>query len=180
MPDPFYIFAVLAVIGIFYVSPILIIYFIYKVAKRKLNIKIANSILGLMIFIFLYLSYADFYPLENSYRRNFIEKTSLDFPKSAKYLEKIASNSIFDFGGRMYCSKIGINTEDYLKLKNAVENSKFTKTAYYTEDDDTAKIFAGVENGEIDKIYNLKSKFDEYFVIFLLDKKTLILFYRSW
>ena len=180
MVDPFYILFVNIVIGIFYVIPILIIYFVYKFLKRKLNNKIANSILAFMLIIFFYISYADFYPLENSYSRNFKEKTKLNFPKSAKYLEKISANSIFDFGGRMYCSKIEINNTDYLKLKSEIENSNFTKVDNYTEDIHTDKIFSKVKNSDIDKIYRLRTSFDEYFVILLSDKKTSILFYRSW
>ena len=133
-----------------------------------------------MLIIFFYISYTDFYPLENSYSRNFEEKTKLNFPKSAKYLEKISANSIFDFGGRMYCSKIEINNNDYLKLKSEIEKSNLIKAEYYTEDIDTDKIFSRIKNSEIEKIFHLKTSFDEYFVIFLSDKKTLILFYRSW
>ena len=156
------------------------IYFIYKFAKKKLNIKIANSILTFLIIIFLYVSYSDFYPLENSYKRNFEEKTELNFPKSAKYLEKVSANSIFDFGGRMYCSKIEINESDYLQLKNEIEKSKFIKVESYTEEMDTDVIFSKVKYNEIDKIYRNRTSFDEYFVIMLFDKKTIILFYRSW
>lgn len=180
MIDPFYILSVIVVIGIFYIIPILIMYLIYKLLKRKFNNKIANSILAFMLIIFLYISYADFYPLENSYSRNFKEKTELSFPKSAKYLEKISANSIFDFGGRMYCSKIVVNNNDYLKLKSEIEKSKFTKVEYYTEDVHTDKIFSKIKNGEIEEIHRLRTSFDEYFVIFLSDRKTIILFYRSW
>lgn len=180
MIDPFYILAIIIVIGIFYIIPIITIYFIYKFAKKKLNIKIANLILTILAIIFLYVSYADFYPLENSYKRNFEEKTGLNFPKSAKYLEKVSANSIFDFGGRMYCSKIEISKNDYLQLKNEIEESKFTKVESYTEEMDTDVIFSKIKNSEIDKIYRNRTSFDEYFVIMLFDKKTIILFYRSW
>ena len=180
MIDPFYILAIIIAVGIFYVIPIVIIYFTYKFAKRKLNGKIANSILTFMTIIFLYISYADFYPLENSYKRNFKEKTELNFPKSAKYLEKVSANSIFDFGGRMYCSKIEINETDYLKLKSEIEKSKLIKVENYTEQMNTDIIFSKIKNSEIDKIYRLRTSFDEYFVILLSDKKTIILFYRSW
>lgn len=178
MIDPFFILAVIIVIGIFYLIPILIIYLIYKWSKRKMNTKIANSILAFMVILFLYISYADFYPLENSYSRNFEEKTKLNFPKSAKYLEKTSSNSIFDFDGRMYYSKIEINKNDYLKLKSEIKDCGFIKVDYYTESIDTDKIFSKIKN--IDKIYRLRTSFDEYFVIFLSDKKTLVLLYRSW
>lgn len=180
MIDSFYILAIITAITIFYVIPVTIIYFIYKLAKKKLNIKIANSILTFMTILFLYINYADFYPLENSYKRNFEEKTGLHFPKSAKYLEKISANSIFDFGGRMYCSKIEINKNDYLKVKNEIEKYKFIKVESYTEEIDTDIIFSKIKNSEIDKIYCLRTSFDEYFIILLSDKKTLILFYRSW
>jgi hypothetical protein len=180
MIDPLYILAVILVVGIFYIIPIVIIYFIYKFAKRKLNGKIANSIFTFMIIIFLYISYADFYPLENSYKRNFEEKTELNFPKSAKYLKKVSANSIFDFGGRMYCSKIEISENDYLKLENEIEKSKLIKVESYTEEMDTDVIFSKIKYSEIDKIYRLRTSFDEYFVIMLSDKKTIILFYRSW
>jgi hypothetical protein len=180
MIEPFAILAIIIAIGIFYVIPILIIYYVYKLLKRKLNNKIANCILVFMTILFLFISYADFYPLENSYSRNFKEKTKLHFPKSAKYLEKISANSIFDFGGQMYCSKIEINKEDYISIKSEIENSKFIKVDYYTEESDSDKIFSKIKNNELDKIYRLRSSFDEYFVIFLSDKKTLILFYRSW
>lgn len=180
MIDPFYIFAIIIAIGIFYVIPIVIIYFTYKFAKKKLNIGAAKSILAFMIILFLYISYADFYPLENSYKRNFEEKTKLNFPKSAKYLEKISANSIFDFGGRMYCSKIEISEIDYLKLKNEIEKSKFVKVESYTEQMNTDIIFSKIKNSEIENIYRLRTSFEEYFVILLSDKKTIILFYRSW
>ena len=180
MIDPFLILSVIVVIGIFYIIPILIIYFIFKLAKRRLNKNIAYYILAFLIFIFLYVSYADFYPLENSYKRNFTEKAELNFPKSAKYLEKVSANSIFDFGGRMYCSKIEISENDYLKLKNEIEKSKFIKVENYTEEMDTEVIFSKIKNSEIDKIYRKRTTFDEYFVIMLSDKKTIILFYRSW
>ena len=180
MIDPFYILAIIVAVVIFYVIPIVIIYFTYKFVKRKLNGKIANSILTFMIIIFLYISYADFYPLENSYKRNFEEKTELNFPKSAKYLEKVSANSIFDFGGRMYCSKIEISENDYLKLENEIEKSNFIKVESYTEEMDTDVIFSKIKDSEIDKIYRSRTSFDEYFVIFLSDKKTLILFYRKW
>ena len=180
MIDPFYILAIIVSVGIFYIIPIVIIYFIYKFAKRKLNGKIANTILTFMIIIFLYISYADFYPLENSYKRNFEEKTELNFPKSAKYLEKVSANSIFNFGGKMYCSKIEISENDYLELKNEIEKSKFIKVESYTEEMDTDAIFSKVKHSEIDKIYRARTSFDEYFVIMLSDKKTIILFYRSW
>ena len=180
MIDFFYIFAIIIVIGIFYLIPIVIIYSTYKFAKKKLNVKIANSILTILIILFLYVSYADFHPLENRYKRNFDEKTKLNFPKSAKYLEKVSANSIFDFGGRMYCSKIKINETDYLKLINEIEKSKFIKVESYTEEMDTDIIFSKVKNSEIEKIYRLRTSFDEYFVILLSDKKTIILFYRSW
>jgi hypothetical protein len=180
MIDPFYIFSIIIVIGIFYIIPIVIIYFTYKFTKKKLNIGLAKSILAFMTIIFLYVSYADFYPLENSYKRNFEEKTVLKFPKSAKYLEKVSANSIFDFGGRMYCSKIEISENDYLKLKNEIEKSKFVKVDSYTEQMNTDIIFSKIKNNEIENIYSLKTSFDEYFVILLSDKKTIILFYRSW
>lgn len=180
MLDPFYILAVILMIGIFYVIPVLIIYFVFKLLKKKLNIKIAYSILAIMIIAFLFTIYSDFYPLENSYSRNYKEKTELDFPKSAKYLEKISANSIFDFGGRMYCSKIKINSNDYLRLNREIENSKFIKVDSYTDDFDTDRIFSKIESNDIDKIYLLRTSLDEYFIIFLSDKKTLILFYRSW
>ena len=180
MIDPFYILAVILVVGIFYVIPILIIYFVYKLAKRKLNIKIAYSILAFMIITFLFISYTDFYPLENSYSRNFKEKTELNFPKSTKYLEKISANSIFDFGGRMYCSKIVVNDIDYEKLNREIENSEFIKVDNYTEDFDSAKIFSKIKKNQIEKIFRKRTSFDEYFIIYLSDKKTLILFYRSW
>ena len=180
MIDPFYILAIIVSVGIFYIIPIVIIYFIYKFAKRKLNGKIANTFLTFMIIIFLYISYADFYPLENSYKRNFEEKTELNFPKSAKYLEKVSANSIFNFGGKMYCSKIEISENDYLELKNEIEKSKFIKVESYTEEMDTDAIFSKVKHSEIDKIYRARTSFDEYFVIMLSDKKTIILFYRSW
>ena len=180
MIDPFYILAIIVAVGIFYIIPIVIIYFIYKFAKRKLNGKIANTFLTFMIIIFLYISFADFYPLENSYKRNFEEKTELNFPKSAKYLEKISANSIFNFGGKMYCSKIEISENDYLELKNEIEKSKFIKVESYTEEMDTDAIFSKIKHSEIDKIYRARTSFDEYFVIMLSDKKTIILFYRSW
>ena len=180
MIDPFYILAIIVAVGIFYIIPIVIIYFIYKFAKRKLNGKIANTFLTFMIIIFLYISFADFYPLENSYKRNFEEKTELNFPKSAKYLEKISANSIFNFGGKMYCSKIEISENDYLELKNEIEKSKFIKVESYTEEMDTDAIFSKITQSEIDKIYRARTSFDEYFVIMLSDKKTIILFYRSW
>jgi hypothetical protein len=180
MIDPFYVIAIIIAVGIFYIIPIIIIYFAYKFAKRKTNGIIANSILAFMTIIFLYISYADFYPSENSYKRNFEEKTKLNFPKSAKFLEKVSANSIFDFGGRMYCSKIEINENDYLQLKNKIEDSKFIKVESYTEKIDTDVIFSEIKMNEIDKIYCKKTSFDEYFVIFLTDKKTLIMFYRKW
>ena len=155
-------------------------YFTYKFAKRKTNGTIANSILTFMIIIFLYICYADFYPLENSYKRNFEEKTELNFPESAKYLEKVSANSIFDFGGRMYCSKIEISENDYLQLKNEIEDSKFIKVESYTEKMNTEVIFSKIKMNEIDKIYRTRTSFDEYFVIFISDKKTLIMFYRKW
>jgi hypothetical protein len=181
MLDPFYILAVILMIGIFYVIPILLIYFVFKLLlKKKLNRKIVYSILTLMIITFLFTIYSDFYPLENSYSRNFKEKTDLNFPKSAKYIEKISANSIFDFGGRMYCSKIKTNNNDYLKLKREIENSKFTKVDYYTEDFDAERIFSRLKKSDIEQIYCLRTSFDEYFVILLSEKKTLIFFYRSW
>jgi hypothetical protein len=180
MIDPFYILAIILAIGIFYIIPILLIFFTYKFAKKKLNIGLANLILVLMVTLFLYISYADFYPLENSYKRNFEEKTELNFPKSAKYLEKVSGNSIFDFGGRMYCSKIEISGTDYLKLKNEIEKSKLVKVESYTEQMDTDIIFSKIQKSEIENIYRLRTSFDEYFVIMLADKKTIILFYRSW
>ena len=180
MIDSFYILSVVTMIGIFYIFPLLLIYFTFKLLKRKLNNKIANSILAFMLIIFFYLSYADFYPLENSYSRNFKEKTKLNFPKSANYLEKISANSIFDFGGRMYCSKIEINNTDYIHLKSEIDNSKFIIVDTYTEDFDTDEIFSKIKNSDIDKIYRLRTSIDDYFVFFLSDKKTLILFYRSW
>lgn len=180
MLDPIYILAVILKIGIFYILPILTIYFVFKLLNKKLNRKIANSILAVMIIAFLFTIYSDFYPLEYSFSRNYEEKTGLHFPKSAIYVEKISSNSLFDFGGSMYCSKIKINSTDYLRLNREIENSKFTKVDSYTEDIDTDRLFSTIKSSDIDKIYRLRTSFDEYFVIFLLDKKTLILFYRSW
>lgn len=180
MNDPFLIFTIVAAIGIFYIIPIVIIYFTYKLAKKKLNIKIANSILVFMTILFLYLSYADFYPLENSYTRNFKEKTGLHFPKPAKYLEKISENSIFDFGGEMYCSKIQTTKESYLKLKTEIENSKFIRVSSYTQESASEKIFSKIKSSDIEQTYRLQTPSDEYFVIFLADKKTLVLFYRRW
>jgi hypothetical protein len=179
MIDHFYIFAIIIAFGIFYVIPIVIIYFTYKFAKKKLNIGLAKSILAFMIILFLFISYADFFPLENSYKRNFEEKTKLNFPKSVKYLEKVSANSIFDFGGIMYCSKIEVSETDYLKLKNEIEKSKFVKVESYSEQMNTDIIFSILNNSEIENIYRLRTSFDEYFVILLSDKKTIILFYRS-
>ena len=87
MIDFFYIFAIIIVIGIFYLIPIVIIYSTYKFAKKKLNVKIANSILTILIILFLYVSYADFHPLENRYKRNFDEKSNIEFADTfSKYL----------------------------------------------------------------------------------------------
>lgn len=180
MIDPFLIFKVIIVITIFYAIPILIIYFVFKLLKKKLNNKVAYSILVFITLIFLLINYADFYPLQNSYSRNFKEKTELNFPKSAKYLEKISANSIFDFGGRMYCSKIEVSENDYMKLKIKIEKSKFVKVESFTEEMDTDVIFSKIKYSEIDKIYRERTSFDEYFVIMLSDKKTIILLYRSW
>lgn len=180
MNDPFLIVAIVVAIGIFYVIPIVIIYFIYKLSKKKLNSKIANSILTVLTILFLYLSYADFYPLENSYTRNFKEKTGLNFPKPAKYLEKISANSIFDFNGEVYCSKIQTTTKSYLKLKNEIENSKFIMGNSYTELGDTEKIFSKIKKSDIDQTYRLQTSSEEYYVLFLSDKKTLILVYKRW
>ena len=180
MIDPFYIFSVIVVIGIFYIVPILIIFYLYKFLKRKSNNKIANIILTFLLIMFFYISYADLYPLEKSYSRNFKEKTELNFPKSTKYLKKISANSIFDFGGRMYCSKIVVNDIDYEKLNCEIENSEFIKVDNYTEDFDSDKIFSKIKKNEIEKIFRKRTSFDEYYIIYLSDKKTLILFYRSW
>jgi hypothetical protein len=180
MNDPFLIFAIVVAIVLFYIIPIAIIYFVYTLTKKKLNMKIANSILVFMTVVFLFLCYADFYPLENSYTRNFKEKTGLHFPKPAKYLEKISENSIFDFGGEMYCSKIQTTKESYLKLRNEIENSKFIMVSSYTQESDSEKIFSKIKNSDIEQTYRLRTSLDEYFVIFLADKKTIILFYRRW
>lgn len=180
MIDPFYIFAVIVAIVLFYVIPILIIYFIFKWTKKKLNSKIAYTILAVMMFIFLFITYADFFPLENSYKRNFKENTELNFPKSAVYLEKTSSTSIFNFDGNMYCSKIKIDNNDYLKIKKEIEKSKFIKVDSYTKQTEPNKIFSKIKGDDIDKIYRLQRSGNEYLLFFLSDKKTLILFYRSW
>ena len=80
----------------------------------------------------------------------------------------------------MYCSKIEISENDYLKLENEIEKSNFIKVESYTEEMDTDVIFSKIKDSEIDKIYRSRTSFDEYFVIFLSDKKTLVLFYRKW
>ena len=180
MNELFFILQVVVAIGIFYVIPIVIIYFIYKLAKKKLNSIIANAILTILTILFLIVSYADFYPLENSHTRIFKEKTGLPFPKPAKYLEKIAASSIFDFDGQMYCSKIRTTTESYLKLQKEIENSKFIMGNSYTELGDTQEIFSKIKKSDIDQTYRLQTSSEEYYVLFLSDKKTLILVYKRW
>jgi hypothetical protein len=158
------------------IIPILIIYFVFKLVKKILNIKVAYSILGLIIILFIFKIYTLSYPLENSYTQIFKDKTGLNFPKSAKYLEKTYSNS----GNGIYWSKIKISNDDYLKLKTQIEKSNFTKVDYYAEDLNLVKTITKIKNNDVDKIYNLQSSYDqsEYVVIFSSDKKTLILYYQ--
>ena len=73
-----------------------------------------------------------------------------------------------------------VNETDYLKLKSEIEKSKLIKVENYTEQMNTDIIFSKIKNSEIDEIYCLRTSVDEYFVILLSGKKTLILFYRSW
>lgn len=178
--DPFYIIAILFSTLIFIIIPLTIIYFVYRILKNKLNRKTTIFIIIILFSLFTYTIYRSFIPSNNFYINNFEENTLSIFPKSAKFIDKTASASIYDFGGKNISSLIELNEKEYEQICIELISKKFKKKETYLETGENEKLLLKKPNLNIEKIYGIEKSGMNYEVLFLSDKKSIILNNNKW
>jgi hypothetical protein len=173
--DPSYIIAILFTTLIFIVIPLTIIFFVYRILKNKSNRKTTIFITITLFSLLTYTIYYSFNPSKNFYINNFEENTLLDFPKSAKFIDKTASASIYDFGGKNISSLIELNEKEYEQICVELISKNFKKKETYLETEENEKLLLKKPNLNIERIYGIEKSGMNYEVLFLSDKKTIIL-----
>ncbi len=178
--DPFFILAIFISTLIFILLPLGIIFLIYKIIKRKRNLKTARIVSVIFLIGLGYFVINDFFPNNSFYKNNFEENTNLKFPGNAKLKETQGVNSIYNFGDYNISYLIELPKEDYQKLKGQLLDNGYKMETIYLETKENEKLLALRPKLKIGTIVSKEFKFKNFESLFLNDGKTIICNSNKW
>lgn len=159
--------------------PIGLSYLIYFVLTKKKVNKLLRILALTPVFIMIYFLYYAIYPDNDFYRTYFKTVTGIDFPKSAKIIEKTASFPDH-FGDYTSVFVIKVKTDFYDNLQLKLEQNKFEKGDGNWHNPKVDNFIKSLEKQTIIKDYFQNDASIYYYIAFLSDKQSIIIKRTSW
>ncbi|MBS1735013.1 MAG: hypothetical protein JSS98_00220 [Bacteroidetes bacterium] len=178
--DPYFILAILISTLIFIIVPLGLIFLIYRLLKRKTNLRKAVIVSLTLLLTFGYYIVRDFYPTNSFYKNNFEENTTLDFPQEAKLKAKEGANSIFSFGDYNISYLIELSNQDCQKLEEQLLDNNYKIETVYLQTPANEKLLSLNSDLKEEKIISKNFGFKNFELLFLNDGKSIICNSNKW
>jgi len=178
--DKYYILAILISTVVFIIFPLGIIFLIYRLLKRTINLKTARIVSTLLLIGLGYFIVRDFYPTDSFYKSNFEENTNINFPANAKLKEKQGVNNIYSFGDYNISYLIELSNQDYQKLEKQLLDKNYKIEMVYLETAENEKLLSLKPELKKETIISKDFGFKNFELLFLNDGKTIICNSNKW
>jgi hypothetical protein len=152
-----------------------------KLSKEN-SIQIKKLYILVLLLTALYFTYIAFYPIESFYADEFKKVTNLEIPKSANFIEKIASYPGVH-GDYVSCSEIKLSKNDFENLLLIVQkdtNFKRTNIKEVTHSEESDKIMSDEDKSQL--MFGFKKVstiINTYYIGFKNDNQTIFVFVRT-
>lgn len=165
---------------IFIVIPIVLIWIIYRYLKKNTSQKISLIITSLLLLLFSYFIFINFYPTNYFYLKNYENNTGLELPFSAKLIDENGNNSIYSFGDYNISYKIEVSSKDFSLIQKELERKGFEESEIYLKTIENDLLISKSQNIGIAKILVKDYGFKNYEILFMDDNKTMICNSNKW
>ncbi|MDP4087482.1 MAG: hypothetical protein Q8934_23240 [Bacillota bacterium] len=178
--DKYFILATLISTLVFIILPLGIIFLIYRLLKRKINLKTARVVSTILLIGLGYFIVRGFYPTDSFYKSNFEENTNINFPANAKLKAKQGVNNIYNLGDYNISYLIELSNQDYQKLEKQLLDKNYIIEMVYLETNENEKLL--LLNPELKKetIISKNFGFKNFELLFMNDGKTIICNSNKW
>jgi len=174
--DPFFIIAILLIVGI-PVGLSLLTYWLIKKAGFDKRLRLISL---LPVLTLCYFVYTAFYPTDSFYKDDFVEVTGTEFPETGDILYKIASYPNIH-GDYQSAIVVKVDTDFYKALPDKLEEKGLIRQANKFDPFEIEDILNMYKDKTIDFEYWVEnSNATIYYVGFMSDKKTIIVRRASW
>ena len=178
--DIFYVLSLTLSTLVFIIIPVLSIGLIYFLLKKKADKRLALNVTLILIIMFFYYLFIDFYPRDSFYIENLKENTELTLPKSARLIAHSGANSIYNFGKYNISYMYEFGEANYNKLYLQLVDIGFKQSDTYLETIENQKILSIISSFKKEKILTKGYGFKNFEVLFLNDNKTILFNFNKW